>query len=178
MIVYSDRNFSVCLCAEEGIRFTLIARERREFYRLEGARCLVEGGMHELLRSILVEGIGKELSDRWGVDENRISNLRKALDEVRPRGRVKEVIRDTGRSSLERDQRVRWVGSERSSILIITKTPTAWVLVPATNIVLEGRASPRVSRWLYQRPVAQAAEQLQINLKRVTVLRKFLPARI
>lgn len=168
--------FSVASPGHGRLKITILTRAPRTFYALAGARCVVEGGTHDMLRQWLDSASGDALATQLAIDENRISKIRAALSMSMVRGgRRKGAWREYQAATLPTNQ-LKLVGSERSAILVVSATPTAWAVVPTTQIVYEIRLKATIKKWLDETTIPDAAHALGLNPKRVQAMRKYLGA--
>jgi hypothetical protein len=166
--------FHVAAVGSSHNKFTLITRTRRTFYVPEGTRCIVEGGMQPLLSQWLASASGDVLAEELGVDENRISNLRKALGVSVAKGGMRNGDwRKFEPVPLPTNQ-LKLVGSWRSAVLIVSATPTAWSIVPTTQVIYDSRLRKRLVDWLEETTIPIAAGVLGLNPKRIQAMRRYL----
>lgn len=166
--------FHVATVGDNHNKFTVLTRSERTFYVPGHTRCIVEGGMSELLRQWLESASGDTLADELGVDENRISNLRQALGIPVGRGGFRRNGWREFRPVTIPTNQLKLVGSERSAILIVSATATAWSVIPTTQIVYDAWLKKRLAQWLDETTIPLAAVALSVNPKRIQAMRKYL----
>jgi len=167
----SNRGFFVANVGDAGAsRKVILTSDRRTFCAVEGAKCVMEGGMQDALRRWVIAG---SLQLSAGLDENRISRLRAGLG--LPDGRTKEA--ETQRLATAPDDiplnQVRFVGSGISAILVVSRMATVWIVVPETQIIYESRLREPLKRWLQQTEVVTVASELDVSPARVVTMSKY-----
>lgn len=166
--------FHVAAVGSSHNKFTLITRTVRTFYVPEGTRCIVEGGMDELLRQWLQSASGDTLAEELGVDENRISNLRRALGVTVAKGGMRNGDWRKFEPVVIPTNQLKLVGSWRSAVLIASATSTAWSIVPTTQVIYDSWLRKRLVEWLEDTTIPEAADVLSVNPKRIQAMRRYL----
>lgn len=170
----SNANFHVAAVGSSHNKFTILTRTQRTFYVPEGARCIVEGGMTELLSQWLQSASGDVLAEELGVDENRISNLRQALGITVAKGGMRNGDWRKFEPVTIPANQLKLVGAWRSAVLIVSATATAWAVVPTTQVLYDSWLGKRLTAWLEDTTIPEAAEVLSVNPKRIQAMRRYL----
>lgn len=173
MIIQITGAIFVCKVGEGATnRYTIVTTDRRSFHYLDGTACIVESGQDELLKAYLQSGYGKNLAQSLGVDDQRITRMRQAL----------EIGYEDGgnRRSMTHDEapnmtgRLKVIGHPGKQIIFVSATIDTWQLVPATQILLQPTVKPHLKRWIQQSTVDDIATKLDVGKRQVTEIKRLL----
>ena len=153
-------------------RYTIVTTQERNFHYLTGTACIIESGQDELLKAYLQSDTGINLAKALGVDDQRVSRMRAALE---------VGYQDGGnRRSMEYQQapditgRLKVVGHETKKVIIASSSLDTWQLVPTTQILLQPTVKGHLKRWIQQTNVDDISSALQIGKRQVTELKRLL----
>ena len=159
-------------------KWTLLVREQRTFYVVDGAQCVIEGGQHDLLKSMLQSGTIAQVASRIGTNERRVEKLRLLLGAKMKLGgdRRSAEFQKSYVEPPDAGRRICVVGDAERAVIVVSATVTNWRRVPSTQILFDGTLSAAITHWLMQTNNYAASESIGLGYNKVRPIRILLNA--